>query len=173
MRKTQHQETAQPPASSQEPRPKLTHQKEVSIEQQPEQNVAKRGKKIINKLQKIKEKYKDQDEEDKKLMMEILQSAKAPKNKDKKGKSKEPEVKKKPLGPQHEKKVHQQRENTAQGEANANSDEEKELVLKAEHFTVTQVDDILDTLTGIPAADDLLLFAIPVCAPYNTMQNYK
>ncbi|XP_076818942.1 ribosome quality control complex subunit NEMF-like isoform X2 [Clavelina lepadiformis] len=171
MRKTQHQETAQPPASSQEPRPKLTHQKEVSIEQQPEQNVAKRGKK--NKLKKIKEKYKDQDEEDKKLMMEILQSAKAPKNKDKKGKSKEPEVKKKPPGPQHEKKVHQQRENIAQGEANANSDEEKELVLKAEHLTVTQVDDILDTLTGIPAADDLLLFAIPVCAPYNTMQNYK
>ena len=62
---------------------------------------------------------------------------------------------------------------TLLGEANANSDEEKELVLKAEHFTVTQVDDILDTLTGIPAADDLLLFAIPVCAPYNTMQNYK
>eukprot|EP00794_Sanderia_malayensis_P020402 gene20402-22415_t len=32
---------------------------------------------------------------------------------------------------------------------------------------------LLDTLTGCPFVDDLLLFAVPVCAPYNVMQNFK
>ncbi|XP_032232497.2 ribosome quality control complex subunit NEMF [Nematostella vectensis] len=32
---------------------------------------------------------------------------------------------------------------------------------------------LLDALTGIPVADDMLLFAIPVCAPYTAVQNYK
>jgi len=31
----------------------------------------------------------------------------------------------------------------------------------------------LDSLTGIPRADDLLLFAIPVCAPYAALNGYK
>lgn len=33
--------------------------------------------------------------------------------------------------------------------------------------------DMLDALTGIPFAEDELLFAIPVIAPYNTLSNYK
>lgn len=33
--------------------------------------------------------------------------------------------------------------------------------------------DMIDALTGIPLADDELLFAIPVIAPYNTLSNYK
>ena len=33
--------------------------------------------------------------------------------------------------------------------------------------------DMLDSLTGIPHAEDELLFAMPVVAPYNTMTNYK
>ncbi|XP_071510699.1 ribosome quality control complex subunit NEMF-like [Diadema antillarum] len=32
---------------------------------------------------------------------------------------------------------------------------------------------VLDTLTASPHPEDLLLFAIPVCAPYNVMHNYK
>ena len=32
---------------------------------------------------------------------------------------------------------------------------------------------MLDTLTGIPHAEDELLFAVPSVAPYNTMTNYK
>jgi hypothetical protein len=31
----------------------------------------------------------------------------------------------------------------------------------------------LDSLTGIPRADDVLLYAIPVCGPYSTLQSYK
>lgn len=32
---------------------------------------------------------------------------------------------------------------------------------------------ILDALTGCPVAEDLLLYAIPVCGPYSAMLNYK
>ena len=32
---------------------------------------------------------------------------------------------------------------------------------------------LLDSLTGCPFSEDLLLFAIPVCAPYAAVQNYK
>jgi len=31
----------------------------------------------------------------------------------------------------------------------------------------------LDSLTGNPLQDDVLMFAVPVCAPYNAMTNYK
>lgn len=33
--------------------------------------------------------------------------------------------------------------------------------------------DMLDQLTGKPLAEDELLFAVPVIAPYNTILNYK
>lgn len=32
---------------------------------------------------------------------------------------------------------------------------------------------MLDSLTGCPVVEDELLYAIPVCAPYSTMLNYK
>lgn len=32
---------------------------------------------------------------------------------------------------------------------------------------------MLDSLTGLPYAEDELLFAIPVVAPYNALTNYK
>lgn len=31
----------------------------------------------------------------------------------------------------------------------------------------------LDTLTGSPQAEDVLLYAVPVCGPYNALQGYK
>ena len=31
----------------------------------------------------------------------------------------------------------------------------------------------LDYLTGIPLPSDILLYAVPVCAPYNALQTYK
>ena len=31
----------------------------------------------------------------------------------------------------------------------------------------------LDSLTGTPKQDDVLLFAVPVCAPYSALQGYK
>jgi len=32
---------------------------------------------------------------------------------------------------------------------------------------------VLDSLTGIPLPEDILLFCIPVCAPYSTLTNYR
>ena len=53
-----------------------------------------------------------------------------------------------------------------------NSDDEREMLLKAEHLDI-EVENIVDSLTGSPHSDDIIMFAIPVCAPYNAMQNYK
>lgn len=33
--------------------------------------------------------------------------------------------------------------------------------------------DILNALTGIPFAEDELLYAVPVVAPYSTLTSYK
>uniref|UniRef100_A0AAR2M3H3 Ribosome quality control complex subunit NEMF n=1 Tax=Pygocentrus nattereri TaxID=42514 RepID=A0AAR2M3H3_PYGNA len=76
----------------------------------------KRGQK--NKLKKIKDKYKDQDEEDRELMMKLL------------------------------------------GVSTVCC-----MDLEGENF--------LDSLTGQPYSDDVLLFAVPVCAPYTALSNYK
>lgn len=32
---------------------------------------------------------------------------------------------------------------------------------------------VLDTLTGLPVEEDTLLYAIPFCAPYSAVQNFK
>eukprot|EP00798_Chlamydomonas_sp_ICE-L_P022482 gene22482-29608_t len=32
---------------------------------------------------------------------------------------------------------------------------------------------VLDSLTAVPRADDTILFAVPVCGPYNALQGYK
>ncbi|GIM05839.1 hypothetical protein Vretimale_10215 [Volvox reticuliferus] len=32
---------------------------------------------------------------------------------------------------------------------------------------------VLDSLTGLPRAEDLLLYAVPVCGPYTAIQSYK
>lgn len=32
---------------------------------------------------------------------------------------------------------------------------------------------LLDSLTGQPHPEDILLFAVPICAPYTAMTNYK
>ncbi|XP_021353469.1 nuclear export mediator factor Nemf-like isoform X2 [Mizuhopecten yessoensis] len=46
---------------------------------------------------------------------------------------------------------------------------------KGEDETTHVADDLqmLDSLTGIPVTEDELLYAIPVCAPYNCLVNYK
>lgn len=44
---------------------------------------------------------------------------------------------------------------------------------EAEDVTPKEAVSLLDSLTGCPISEDLLLFAIPVCAPYGAVQNYK
>jgi hypothetical protein len=149
---------------------------------------SKRGQKY--KLKKIKEKYKDQDEEDRKLAMEILQSdGKGKETKSKKGKKDEKKSGKKmpkvkapqPLGiiiseeefgktetqPDPD-TVNDNQKPTKTAAEDQDSDEEKDSKQR-------ELEDasLLDTLTGLPTPEDVLMFAIPVCAPYTTMLAYK
>uniref|UniRef100_A0A4W4EP04 Ribosome quality control complex subunit NEMF n=1 Tax=Electrophorus electricus TaxID=8005 RepID=A0A4W4EP04_ELEEL len=77
-----------------------------------------------NKLKKIKDKYKDQDEEDRELMMKLL-GVKRP------------------------------------------------VICIGLYFISKEGENLLDSLTGQPYLDDVLLFAVPVCAPYTALSNYK
>eukprot|EP00069_Balaena_mysticetus_P009018 bmy_06163T0 len=57
-------------------------------------------------------------------------------------------------------------------------EEERELIMKllGEEQDLDQQgneENLFDSLTGQPHPEDVLLFAIPICAPYNTMTNYK
>ncbi|CAH1102827.1 unnamed protein product [Psylliodes chrysocephalus] len=132
-------------------------EEKVEMKNELKQQPAKRGQK--GKLKKIKEKYKDQDEEERKLRMEILQSSgtakdtkKNKKNKDSSDKSKKPA----PKAP----RIFTPKE---PNEDNIDDDD-----------TAVQADiDMIDALTGVPVTEDELLFAVPVIAPYNTLANYK
>ncbi|KAL0127872.1 hypothetical protein PUN28_003250 [Cardiocondyla obscurior] len=125
-----------------------------------EQPVLKRGQKW--KLKKMKEKYKDQDEEDRRLSMLVLQSAGTAKEDKRKSRMKDPS------GPKQQKKK--------------NTNPKPNITPQPIHMTDNVDDedvgpipevDMLDQLTGKPLSEDELLFAVPVVAPYNTLQNYK
>lgn len=124
----------------------------------------KRGQK--SKLKKIKEKYKDQDEEEKLMRMEILKSAGNKKPAAAAAGNSEATEK---SGSQttkvaHEKRVPQDRKERENPEADADEDD---------GALDTGDGDMLNTLTGCPCEEDELLFALPVVAPYNALQNYK
>uniref|UniRef100_A0A8C2JSI6 Ribosome quality control complex subunit NEMF n=1 Tax=Cyprinus carpio TaxID=7962 RepID=A0A8C2JSI6_CYPCA len=125
-----------------------------------------------NKLKKMKDKYKDQDEEDREIMMKLLGSAGSSKEekakKGKKGKMKEAAVKK----PQpHQKEVVKPKaEITSQKNEDAEAAEDP---AGGDPDVKVDGENILDSLTGLPHLDDVLMFAVPVCAPYMALSNYK
>lgn len=125
---------------------------------QGEQNQLKRGQK--SRLKKIKEKYKDQDEEDRHLAMEVLQSAGAAKEDKRRSRHKDPS------GPKKQGK----KKGVVQPPViqNINTDH-----LDEEDTGPLPEIDMLDQLTGKPVTEDELLFAVPVVAPYSTLLNYK
>jgi hypothetical protein len=170
----------------------------------------KRGQK--SKLKKIQEKYADQDEEERRLRLEILASAGAPKEdsktkKGKKGKDTKSSASKRQQPQQSSKqkppsaavgKVRPPGRLTvddivlempvavgkevsemtvvppsvdlsaASDAVNVDVDDDDETAPSS-----TQDADILDSLTGIPTPEDILLFCIPVCAPYSALSNYR
>ncbi|XP_047133052.1 ribosome quality control complex subunit NEMF isoform X1 [Hydra vulgaris] len=134
----------------------------------------KRGAKA--KLKKINEKYKDQDEEDRQLFQEIIRSNEPARPPKKTGKNK--------IKEKNTKQVQQQKrevkKNTVEtiiieqpeGDQSLTNniianDEEPDEEIEKENIT------IIDSLTGCPLEDDILLHAIPLCAPYSSLQNYK
>lgn len=45
--------------------------------------------------------------------------------------------------------------------------------MPVELFVPQESEALLDSLTGQPHPEDILLFAVPICAPYTAMTNYK
>ncbi|XP_034485739.1 nuclear export mediator factor NEMF homolog [Drosophila innubila] len=121
-------------------------------------NKLKRGQK--GKLKKMKLKYKDQDEEERKIRMMILKSS----GKDKLIANEEKDDEKSTT----QKKVPNVDNKTGE------SVQKNQIEIDENDDTPIGVDaDLLDTLTGQPLEDDELLFAIPVVAPYQALQQYK
>ncbi|XP_054651949.1 ribosome quality control complex subunit NEMF-like [Dunckerocampus dactyliophorus] len=150
----------------------------------PSQAPLKRGQK--NKLKKIKEKYKDQDEEDRELMMQLLGSAGSAKEekdkgkKGKKGKAKEEPVRKPvpqkpPPKPRQEEVAAKRPQQTAgeDEEAAPAEQEDKEDDVDPDNPGAEEAENLLTSLTGLPHLEDLLMFAVPVCAPYSALSNFK
>ncbi|KAG8517729.1 Nuclear export mediator factor NEMF, partial [Galemys pyrenaicus] len=148
----------------------------VEIHQNTSKNVPtvqpmKRGQK--SKMKKMKEKYKDQDEEDRELIMKLLGSAGSNKEekgkKGKKGKNKDEPAKKQPQKPRGGPRVLDSiKKETPPLEVITH--ELQDLTVDEHH---DDKENLFDSLTGQPHPEDVLLFAIPICAPYTTMTNYK
>lgn len=123
----------------------------------PNSNKIKRGQKA--KLKKMKLKYKDQDEEERRIRMMILSSS--GKDKSVVSNSKEEE---KSTTTKKENVVDKTGESVPKNQIEIDENEDIPIGVDA---------DLLDTLTGQPFDDDELLFAIPVVAPYQALQQYK
>jgi len=140
----------------------------------------KRGQK--NKLRKMKNKYKDQDEEDRELAMKLLASggeSKKNKENNKKGKNNVPSKGKNFLNEQKDakktqkdtKRSDQSNDNTKHAPtAKTELSDDEEMKQEEPQYEGEQ---LLQSLTGCPQPDDIILFAIPTCAPYSSMKNYK
>ncbi|KAF0044175.1 hypothetical protein F2P81_003333 [Scophthalmus maximus] len=149
-----------------------------------------------NKLKKIKEKYKDQDEEDRELRMQLLGSAgptKEEKDKGKKGKKgkgkdehvRKPPPQKPPPKPRSVETAAKKPEQAGGGEevednnrqpgeeGGAAEQEDKDDDADQDNPGVEEAENLLTSLTGQPHPEDVLLFAVPVCAPYTALTNYK
>uniref|UniRef100_A0A673C6U6 Ribosome quality control complex subunit NEMF n=1 Tax=Sphaeramia orbicularis TaxID=375764 RepID=A0A673C6U6_9TELE len=107
---------------------------------------------LQNKLKKIKEKYKDQDEEDRELMMQLLGVRRIfmflyfSKNMSPVNNSATVFFSFSRLAPIRRRRKRERKER--RGKMNL-------------------------SLTGQPHPEDVLLFAVPVCAPYTALSNYK
>ncbi|XP_075145246.1 nuclear export mediator factor NEMF homolog Clbn [Haematobia irritans] len=134
-------------------------QRQASEDSENRNNQAKRGQK--GKLKKIRSKYKDQDEEERQMRMEILKSA---------GKKTatvtDPKLEECAMALKNNKPKQQpfEQKNLAMQEPDDDDADEKN--------TGADV-DMIDSLTGQPFEDDELLFVIPMIAPYQSIQHYK
>ncbi|CAF0941684.1 unnamed protein product [Adineta steineri] len=163
--------------------------KQTKVHQQQQQKPAaksnnenqpiKRGQKA--RLKKIKEKYKDQDEEDRQVRMQLLGSAG---NESKKKLLLEQQLQKEK---QKEKQKMQSKDNRKKNESNQSRPQSAATGATAiDEDEVEQQEDeeekakrlsedarLLSTLTGQPVPDDPLTNVIGVCAPWVTLNNYK
>lgn len=169
---TKHEdsETAQPQPEDKKAgnKGKAGAQKDAS--NKPKQNKPVRGKR--GKAKKAAQKYADQDEEDRRLAMEILGSKAAEEKREaeeqlKAQKAESAEAAKARRRAQHEKA---QREGLEAEEIRRlNLEEGIDALDEEESSAATQ----LDAYVGTPLPGDEILEAIPVCAPWAALAKYK
>lgn len=135
----------------------------------------KRGQRA--RLKKMKEKYKDQDEEDRLVRMQLLGSAG---NVSKKKQQQQEKTKSKENNPQNNKKKGppppSSRPQSASATASAMPDDDENEQQEDEEEKAKRLSEdarLLATLTGQPTAEDPLINVIGVCAPWVTLNNYK
>ena len=156
----------------------------------------KRGK--AGKEKKMKQKYGDQDEEDRAAMMEFLGSAGAKKQSKKFQRAEKRELKKgggargQKKGPKEKKANTFERANEELPppevlpedpdckaemviEQMKEDADEEEITKMLEEEGFVDDDDIsmLDQLTGKPTEEDLVHYAVPVVAPLSSLRDYK
>ncbi|KAL4560165.1 hypothetical protein LXL04_032314 [Taraxacum kok-saghyz] len=152
-----------------------------------------RGQK--GKLKKMKEKYGDQDEEERKIRMALLASAGKAKVNEQEAQNQSEEIttnkEAKPLEGVTEdapkrcykcKKVGHLakdcREHLEHVDTNEKLNEAEKMAMEEDDIKEIGEDEKekltdVDYLTGIPLPNDILLYAVPVCAPYAAVQSYK
>lgn len=135
----------------------------------------KRGQR--GKLKRIKERYGDQDEEERALAVELLKAANQAKE-SKKAQKKAAAVKANkgksgPRGPKIPQPTPLILEVESGGEE-LDPEPEGEQGEQGEQAGGVDADaELLSQLTGCPLPEDELLFAVPVVAPYTALHNYK
>ncbi|CAF3242857.1 unnamed protein product [Rotaria sp. Silwood2] len=134
----------------------------------------KRGQRA--RLKKIKEKYKDQDEEDRQVRMQLLGSA-GNESKKKQQQQQQQQQKQKVQNKDNKKKnesIQSRPQSAAVAAATIDEDEGEQQEDEEEKAKRLSEDArLLSTLTGQPTADDPLTNVIGVCAPWVTLNNYK
>lgn len=136
-----------------------------------------RGKK--GKLKKLKKKYAEQDDEDRRLRMELLGHAVAPE--DENGDAGSDADDAADSGEADAATSGGAAKRGAVGDAKVGvADEEyiRQLREKKEKFLEEQEEeaegaDFFDAFTGAPLPNDLVLYAVPMCAPYASLQKFK
>lgn len=123
-----------------------------------------RGKK--GKLKKMKKKYADQDEEDRRLRMEALGHAVTDENTDS-------------VNANDDESDDENDAKTGGGNGKPTVDDEyiRQQREKKEKYLDEQEEeaegaDFFDAFTGSPSPHDLVLFAMPMCAPYSSLNKY-
>lgn len=136
-----------------------------------------RGKK--GKMKKMKDKYKDQDDEDRERILDFLGAAQGPQPKGKKAKAAAAKKAQSDEYKARREQEYEEKEQKASRKENSTKEQaEIQRMLEEENVALPdeeQMADLtyLDSLTGEPHSADILLNAVPVCAPWNTLGKYK
>ncbi|EGZ21769.1 hypothetical protein PHYSODRAFT_557667 [Phytophthora sojae] len=137
----------------------------------PQQKKSVRGKK--GKMKKMKKKYADQDEEDRRLRMEALGHAVEEDQEEEEEPSKDGDDSAEQSGDENEEAADSTPSKKEASEEYIRHQREKKEKYLDEQEDEAEGADFFDAFTGEPLADDIVLFAMPMCAPYASLIKFK